>query len=84
MKFEIIYLILEQTLQMRIVTYKRIAEFIEKHNDSKIALQEWFYKTSKANWDNASEIKNTFSNVDFIGNTGQFSILGGINTGWWQ
>ena len=53
---------------MRIVTYKRIAEFTEKHIDSKIALQEWFYKTTKANWKNASDIKKTFNHVDFSGN----------------
>ncbi|MBK6283756.1 MAG: type II toxin-antitoxin system HigB family toxin [Draconibacterium sp.] len=53
---------------MRIVTYKRIAEFIEKHSDSKIALQEWYYKTTKANWENTSDIKKTFNNFDFIGN----------------
>jgi mRNA interferase HigB len=55
--------------QMRIVTYKRIAEFIEKHSDSKIALQEWYFKTTKANWKNASEIKKTFNHVDFSGNS---------------
>jgi len=54
--------------QMRIVTYKRIAEFIEKRNDSKIALQEWYYKTTKANWENTSDIKKTFNHVDFSGN----------------
>lgn len=53
---------------MRIVTYKRIIEFIEKYSDSKIALQEWYYKTTKANWENASDIKKTFNHVDFIGN----------------
>lgn len=54
---------------MRIVTYKRITEFIERHNDSKIALQEWYYKTTKANWKTASDIKNTFNHVDFLGNS---------------
>jgi len=54
---------------MRVVTYKRIAEFIEKRNDSKIALQEWYYKTTKANWKNASDITKTFNHVYFSGNS---------------
>lgn len=58
---------MEQTYLMRIVTYKRITEFIEEHNDSKIALQDWYYKITKANWENASDIKKTFNHVDFVG-----------------
>ena len=53
---------------MRIVTYRRIKEFTEKHTDSKIALQEWYFKTSKANWNNFADIKRTFNHVDFAGN----------------
>ncbi len=53
---------------MRIVTYKRIREFTERHSDSKIALNDWYFKTSKALWNKFSDIKKTFNSVDYIGN----------------
>ena len=53
---------------MRIVTFKRIKEFIEKHNDSKTALEEWYFKTTKAKWGNLSDIKRNFNTVDYVGN----------------
>ena len=53
---------------MRIVTYKRIKEFIEKYNDSKVALNNWYFKTIRASWYKFSDIKKTFGSVDYIGN----------------
>ena len=53
---------------MRIVTHRRIKEFIDKHNDSKIALNEWYLRTTKASWYNLSDLKRTFNSVDYVGN----------------
>jgi len=53
---------------MRIVTFKRIKNFIEKHIDSKTALEEWYFKTTKAEWRNLSDIKKNFNNIDYVGN----------------
>lgn len=53
---------------MRIVTYRRIKEFTEIHNDSKIALNDWFFQTTKASWSKFSDIKKTFITVDSVGN----------------
>ncbi len=53
---------------MRIVTFKRINDFIEKYNDANIALREWYFKTTKADWNRPADIKNTFNTVDYITN----------------
>lgn len=53
---------------MRIVAYKSIVDFCAKHNDAESALQDWYYKTLKADWDCFADIKNTFNTVDAVGN----------------
>ncbi len=53
---------------MRIVTYKRILEFSNKHADSKIPLHYWYHTTSEKKWKDFNDIKKTFSSVDFVGN----------------
>ena len=53
---------------MIIVTYKRIKEFTEKHRDSKIALNDWYFRTTKASWNKFSDVKKTFYSVDYVGN----------------
>lgn len=53
---------------MRIITFLRIKEFALKHSDSDIAFRDWYRKTQRSNWDNLSDIKKTFNNVDYVGN----------------
>lgn len=53
---------------MRIVTFKKIKEFIEKHKDSKTALEEWYFKTKNAEWQNLSDIKKNFNSADYVVN----------------
>lgn len=53
---------------MRIVTFLRLKEFAEKHSDSNIALMDWYQKTRNTDWENISDIKETFNSVDYVGN----------------
>ncbi|NOR75741.1 MAG: type II toxin-antitoxin system HigB family toxin [Draconibacterium sp.] len=53
---------------MRIVSFKRINYYFEKHKDAKIALQDWYHKTSKAKWNSLNEIKKTFNHAYYVGN----------------
>jgi mRNA interferase HigB len=53
---------------MRIVTFKRIKDFIEKDCNASIALNEWYHKVSGANWNNLLELKMDYNNVDYVGN----------------
>ncbi|NEN23269.1 type II toxin-antitoxin system HigB family toxin [Cryomorpha ignava] len=53
---------------MRIVTFKRIKEFSEKHANSKTALHVWYHFVSEKEWENLNELKRDFNNVDYVGN----------------
>ena len=53
---------------MRIVSFKRINYYFEKHKETKVALQDWYHKTSKVKWNNLNEIKKTYNHADYVEN----------------
>lgn len=53
---------------MRIVSFANIREFSKKHPDADIALKEWYKKTMGNKWTCFADIKNSFNNVDNVGN----------------
>lgn len=53
---------------MRIVTYKRIKEFSEKHADAETPLNYWYHTVVSKEWNNLNDIKLTFNTVDYVGN----------------
>lgn len=53
---------------MRIVTYKRIKEFIEVHADSENPLNFWYHTVTAKEWNTLNEIKQAFNSVDYVGN----------------
>ena len=64
----ILYLCANKHHIMRIITKKRIAEFIEKHADAKIALEDWYSTTISADWTSFEDMKRFFRSVDAVGN----------------
>jgi len=55
-------------IKMRIVTFKRIQEFSNEYPQAKSALEDWYYKTCRAEWKNLIDIKQSFSSADYVGN----------------
>lgn len=53
---------------MRIVTFAAIKDYEKQHPESSVALRDWYTKTIEANWNNLTDIKNTFNNVDYVSN----------------
>jgi mRNA interferase HigB len=53
---------------MRIVTFRFIQEYAEKHPNSDTPLREWYKKTKASEWNCFSDIKKTFNSVDSVGN----------------
>ena len=53
---------------MRIVTYKRIKDFSEKHADEETPLNFWYHTVTAKNWDNLNDIRKDFNSVDYVGN----------------
>ncbi len=60
---------MEQKINVRIVTFKRITDFSKKQKDVKVALHDWYYKTSRTKWNNLNDVKRTFNSADYIGNS---------------
>lgn len=53
---------------MRVITFRRIKEFSEKHADAEIPLRFWYAVTSKKKWFTLNDIKKDFNSVDYVGN----------------
>ncbi len=53
---------------MRIIAHRTLVIFYTKHSKAKTAIEEWYNKVSKANWESFADIKQDFNSVDSIGN----------------
>lgn len=53
---------------MVVISYTTIKLFIDKHPDSKDALNNWYRLATSADWANFHEIKEMFNSVDAVGN----------------
>ena len=54
---------------MRIISFKKLREFIDKDPNSRVALQDWYKRASKVDWENFSDVKKTFNTTDSVGNS---------------
>lgn len=52
---------------MRVIAHRSLVIFYSKHSDAETALEEWYHKTVKSEWDNFADIKRTFNSVDSVG-----------------
>ena len=53
---------------MRIISKSKLVEYYNAVPQAKTALEEWYDKTKKADWNCFADIKNTFNSVDAVGN----------------
>lgn len=53
---------------MRIISKSTLVEYFTKVPQSKTALEEWYERTKKAEWNCFADIKETFNSVDYVGN----------------
>ena len=53
---------------MRVVAKKALVEFYTEHSDAKTALEEWYEKTQKAEWETFADVRQMFNSADSIGN----------------
>lgn len=53
---------------MRIISYKRIKEFSEKHANAENPLNFWYHTVKSKKWNTINDIRNDFNSVDYIGN----------------
>lgn len=53
---------------MRIITEEPLKLYIEKHPDTRTALQDWLRVVKAADWNNFADVKRSFNSVDNVGN----------------
>lgn len=53
---------------MRVISKSTIVEYYTKNPQAKQPLEDWYIITSKANWQNLSDIRKVFNSVDYVGN----------------
>lgn len=59
---------MQELLFMRIIAKRALVEFYTKEPKSRVALEDWYEKTKKAEWSCFADIKKTFNSVDSVGN----------------
>jgi mRNA interferase HigB len=52
---------------MRVIAHRALVIFYREHANAKAALEEWYKKTGRVNWDCFADIKKTFNSVDHVG-----------------
>lgn len=52
---------------MHVISFKKLKEYSSKETNAKTALQDWFKITKKAEWENFSDLRNTFNSADSVG-----------------
>lgn len=55
-------------LDMRIISKSTLVEYYTKNPLAKQPLEDWYIITSKATWQNLSDIRRVFNTVDYVGN----------------
>ena len=53
---------------MRIIARSKIIDYYTDNPDAEVALEEWYYKTKRAESTCFADMKKTFNSVDNVGN----------------
>ncbi|MBO4625329.1 MAG: type II toxin-antitoxin system HigB family toxin [Bacteroidales bacterium] len=53
---------------MRVIAKRTLVLYYEQHPDAQTALEEWYEKAQKAEWDTFADVKQTFNSADSVGN----------------
>lgn len=61
---------------MRVITKRRIVEFIKRFQDSRSSLVNWYVITRRAKWQMLPESKADFPSADQVGRRTAFNIIG--------
>jgi len=54
---------------MHIISFKKLKDFFETDSQSRVALQDWYKRAKRAEWENFADLKDTFNSADNIGNS---------------
>ena len=62
---------------VHVISFKKLRDYFSKETNAKVALQDWYKRTKKAEWESFADLKNTFNSADNVGNNRyEFNIKG--------
>ena len=67
---------------MVVISKTKLVDFGRVHADAIDPLNEWWDKTSSADWSTLKNIKGTFNSVDYVGNDRYVFNIKGISIDW--
>jgi mRNA interferase HigB len=53
---------------MHIISFKKLKDFFETDPQARVAMQDWYKRAKKAEWENFADLKDTFNSADNVGN----------------
>lgn len=53
---------------VHVISFKKLREYFSKETNAKVALQDWYKKANKAEYDSFTDSKHTFNLADSVGN----------------
>jgi len=62
---------------VRVISIRKIREFVELYPKSESALISWHTIVKRARWENMAEMKQVFPSADLVGRRTVFNIMGG-------
>lgn len=54
---------------MHIISFKKLKDYFEADSQARVAMQDWYKRTKRAEWENFADLKDTFNSADNIGNS---------------
>lgn len=59
---------------VHVISKRRLREFWEQNADSKVELDAWFKAARRAEWQNITEVRQTYRSADAVGTCTVFNI----------
>lgn len=59
---------------MHVISKKRLKEFWDANPDAQAELEDWFRTAKRADWQNISEVRQTYRHADAVGRCTVFNI----------
>ena len=63
--------------RMVIISKRKLIEFYDQEPKAKEPLLKWYHQTEMGDWNNLSEIKETFNTAEYVGNDRYVFNIGG-------
>jgi len=62
---------------VHLISFKKLSDYFSNEPKPRVALQDWYKRSKKSEWESFADVKNTFNSADYVGgNRYVFNIKG--------